>query len=74
VSRRAYDADREGMLLAYESVTPPRTPYQEEMRERLFEVVRAIRAQTLTAMEAGAGIAPKATSPSRRRQLEIPGT
>lgn len=59
VSGRAFAVDRELLLMAYEKVTPPRTIEQEELRERLFEVVRAIRGATLTQHEAAAGLAPK---------------
>ena len=42
MSRVNYDTDRESMLAAYLKVTPPRTPAQDKLRERLFAVIREI--------------------------------
>lgn len=67
--RRAYQVDRELLLLAYEHVTPPVTPKQDELRAKLLACARAIidSRQPVTA-PAGPGVAR-----SRGRQMLIPG-
>lgn len=39
---RAFAVDRELLLMAYEQVTPPRTPEQSAARQRLLSAARAI--------------------------------
>ncbi len=72
---RAYDTDRELLLLAYEQITPPRNAAQDALREALLRAARAIldrdaKPQNVPPPNPRVRVA---TGSPARKQMRLPG-